>query len=393
MSRSSACTACGSGNLTSIYEVRDIPVHSVLLMDSEREARDFPRGDLELVFCEECGFVQNLLFDPTPQSYSQQYEETQHFSPTFDRFARSLAQQLIDKHDLHGKRILEIGCGKGEFLVLMCELGDNSGIGLDPSYRPERTTSPAAERIEFINDFYDERYTHLEADVVICRHTLEHIQPVRQFMETVRRTIGDRENTLVFFELPAVERVLTEGAFWDVYYEHASYFSLGSLARLFRETGFEVTSLETVYDGQYLLIEAWPAASATEARLPQEDDLEFLRGAAREFASVGPARVAYWRGLLDDARRAGERVAVWGSGSKAVAFLTTIGVGDEVGALVDINPHKQGKFMPATGHLVSGPAHLREFRPDLVIVMNPVYVEEIRANLAAMGLTPRLLAV
>lgn len=391
--RATSCWACGSTELQSLYHVNSIPVHSVLLMDSASEALEFPRGNLELGFCDNCGFVQNLLFDPTPQSYSQKYEETQHFSPTFDRFARWLAQDVIDRHDLHGKTILEIGCGKGEFLVLMCELGGNRGIGLDPAYRPERTTSEAASRIEFIVDFYDERYTHLEADVVVCRHTLEHIQPVRSFMESVRRTIGDRDDTLVFFELPAVERVLTEGAFWDVYYEHASYFSLGSLARLFRETGFEVTSLAKAYDDQYLLIEARPVSGKTEPHLPEEDDLEELRAAATHFKTEGPRQVQRWRDELVQARAKGERVALWGSGSKAVSFLTTVGEGDAVGGVVDINPHKQGRFMPATAHPIWAPAQLKEFQPDLVIVMNPVYVEEIRADLAGMGLTPRLLAV
>jgi hypothetical protein len=393
MPRMTACAACGSTSLRSIYSVSNIPVHSVLLMNSAQGALDFPRGDLELGFCDACGFVQNLKFDPAPQSYSKEYEETQHFSATFDHFARGLAQDLVDRHDLHGKKILEIGCGKGEFLVLLCELGGNSGTGLDPGYHPERTTSQAASRIEFINDFYDERYTHLEADVIVCRHTLEHIQPVRQFMESVRRTIGDRRDTLVFFELPAVERVLQEGAFWDVYYEHASYFSLGSLARLFRATGFEVTALSKAYDDQYLLIEALPAAGPTGPSLPEEDDLEDLRAAATHFSCKGPEQVNRWRAELEQAAQQGQKVALWGSGSKAVSFLTTIGVGPEVGGVVDINPHKHGRFMPGTAHPIWHPKELQNYRPDLVIVMNPIYLREIGEDLSRMGLSPRMLAV
>ena len=393
MRRAPACAACHGSRLRSIYTVTGIPVHSVLLMESVEEARALPRGDLELAFCEDCGFIQNIRYDPTPQNYSPRCEETQHYSRTFDRWARALAQDLVDRHGLRGKKILEIGCGKGEFLVLLCELGDNEGIGLDPAYRPGRTSSPAASRIQFINDFYDERYTHLKADVIVCRHTLEHIGPVRAFVDTVRRTAGDREDTLIFFEVPAVERVLQEGAFWDVYYEHASYFSLGSLARLFRASGYEVTWLSKAYDDQYLLIEARPAAGPTTPRFPEEDDLEFLARAVDHFASAGPAQIERWRWEIAEAHARGEKIALWGSGSKAVAFLTTTGCGDAIEAVVDVNPHRHGWHLPATGHRIMSPAELRSYQPDLVIAMNRIYLEEIGADLRAMGLSPRLVAL
>ena len=77
-------------------------------------------------------------------------------------------------------------------------------------------------------------------------------------MAQVRAAIGDRTDTVVLFELPDVLRVLRDAAFWDVYYEHCSYFSPGSLARLFRLTGFEVLRLEMDYDDQYILLEAKP---------------------------------------------------------------------------------------------------------------------------------------
>ncbi len=391
--RVTACQACGGDDLRSLYVVEGIPVHSVMLVASEAEARGFPRGDLELAICGGCGFVQNVRYDPAPQGYSPACEETQHFSETFNRFARWLAQDLADRHVLRGKRVLEIGCGKGDFLLLLCEVGGCSGIGIDPGVRPERISGPAADRVTFIADFYDERHTRLEADVVLCRHTLEHIGPVREFMATVRRTIGDRTDVLVLFELPAVERVLKEGAFWDVYYEHASYFSLGSLARLFRRTGFDVISLTRAYDNQYLLLEARPAGGPTVSELAEEDDLAWLLATAEGFRRSAAEARARWRGELDRARARGERVALWGAGSKAVSFLTTLGVSDEVATVVDVNPHKHGWYLPGTGLRCEAPKTLRALRPEVVIAMNPVYLDEIGRDLAALGLVPRLLAL
>ena len=61
--------------------------------------------------------------------------------------------------------------------------------------------------------------------------------------------------------------------------------------------------------------------------------------------------------------QAGKTVALWGSGSKAVSYLTTLGVTDEVQAVVDINPHKHGKFLAGTGHEIVAPEALRQLRP------------------------------
>ena len=207
------------------------PSHSVLLMDSAEQAANYPVGDLQLGFCEKCGFIANTRWDHKFVSYDATYEETQHFSETFGRFAESLAQRWIDRYDIRDQLILEIGCGKAEFLDLMCRLGSNRGIGVDPSVIPERLPEDARSRIECIPEYYSATgHFRDDARVIMCRHTLEHIYNTRELIETIRASIGDRDDALVLFELPDMTRVLQECAYWDIYYEHCSYFTAGSLA-------------------------------------------------------------------------------------------------------------------------------------------------------------------
>jgi SAM-dependent methyltransferase len=375
------------------YRVDNIPVHSCLLMPSREAALSYPKRDLQLGWCPSCGFIQNTVFDTAVHEYSTRYEETQAFSPTFNAFARDLAQRLVDRYDLRGKEVLEIGCGKGEFLVLLCELGNNRGIGIDPGYVPARTSSPSASRIRFIQDFYSEAYAGLTADFVCCRHTLEHIHPTRRFVETVRRTIGDRTDTVVFFEVPDVGRVLKERAFWDIYYEHCSYFSAGSLARLFRSCGFELLELARAFDDQYLIVAARPGRAAAGHRFELEDDLDELAADVAAFEADHARTSKEWRERLAELQRDGRRAVLWGSGSKAVAFLTTLGLGDEIDYVIDINPFKHGMYMVGTGHRIMPPATLRERPADVVIVMNAIYLDEIRRDVAAMGVSAELLTV
>jgi SAM-dependent methyltransferase len=291
----------------------------------------------------------------------------------------------VGRYDIRRRTVLEIGCGKGDFLTRLCEVGDNRGIGIDPGYVFGRGKEDP--RVEFIKDFYDHRYAHLQADVIACRHTLEHIPAVGPFVRDLRKTLGDRTDTLVFFEVPDVGRVLREGAFWDIYYEHCSYFTPGSLARLFRASSFEVLDLWLDYDQQYIMLMARPTADPTQPRLPLEDDAADTAAAVGVFQQRCREQVLQWQ---DHASRNAGSIAVWGSGSKGVAFLTTLKLVEQAPWVVDINPYRQGKFMPGTGQKILAPWQLIDLRPQEVVIMNPVYREEIRRDLERMGLCPTL---
>jgi cyclopropane fatty-acyl-phospholipid synthase-like methyltransferase len=389
-----ACFSCGSRELEAFYEQLQIPVHSCLMLSTREEALSFPRGDLRLDFCRQCGFIQNSLFDPTVHDYSPAYEETQGFSPRFRRFQTELCRQQVEKYELGPERtVLEIGCGKGEFLVELCEIGGCRGIGIDPGYRPERTRSKAAERIQFIQDFYSESYTHLTADYICCRHTLEHIQQVRAFMEMVHDTLEAPSETIVFFEIPDMERILVEQAFEDIYYEHCTYFTSGSLARLFRSCGFEVLDLYKGFEDQYLMIEARPGDALTGKRFECEHDLEKTTRQVKLFQQRIGEKFVKLRSQLESGGQTAGSTAIWGSGSKAVSYLATLGIRDEIECVVDINPHKHGKFLAGTGHEIVAPEFLKRCRPEHVIVMNAIYIDEIREDLKRMGLHPRISAV
>ncbi|WP_205856864.1 class I SAM-dependent methyltransferase [Phytoactinopolyspora endophytica] len=392
------CPACGSTATRAFYECGGVPVHSCLLVEDQQTALEFPRGELDLALCTACGFAFNRRFDPSHNAYSSDYEETQGFSPLFREFIQDLAAQWVQRHGLEGKKVVEIGCGKGEFLAEMVRAGVASGVGVDPGVHPERIDDDVADRLSWVKGFFPQDYPVLDADAVICRHTLEHIAPVEEWMRTVRAAIGDRTGTAVLFELPDVRRVLEEGAFWDVYYEHCSYFSTGSLARLFRRTGFEILRQWTAYDGQYLIIEARPTMNDESGLSPIfaiiEDDIAAVSEAADRFATAHAEMIGRWRVRLREVADAGGQSVIWGSGSKGVAFLAALG--DDaplVNAAVDINPFKHGRYMAGSGHRIVAPKELADIRPDLVIAMNPAYLDEIGRDLTDLEITTHLEAV
>jgi len=393
MSHAQTCPTCCSDQLRLFHRAEGVPVNSCLSLGSREEALSFPTGCIELTFCESCGFIFNRAFDESLIEYSERYDPTQAFSGTFNRWHKQLAEHLVQKYDLHGKQIIEIGCGKGEFLTMLCELGSNSGVGFDPAVNFDRTPVPAAGETRFVQDFYSEKYADQKGDFVCCKMTLEHIAAPADFVNTVRRVVGDDAGVTVFFQVPDVCRILQDQVFVDIYYEHCNYFCAGSLARLFRRSGFRVRGIECDYDGQYLMIDCCPAGQDERASaLEEEQSPEELSKLVDHFSEALPKRLDRWKRTMQNYHRDGKRVILWGGGSKGVAFLTTLGLGPEIDYVVDINPYKQNDFLPVTGHQIVGPDRAREAEPDVVIVMNPIYIPEIRKALSDMGLSPHILS-
>lgn len=388
--KATTCPSCGKAHCHPFYEVRGVPTNSCLLVEDRAAALDFPTHDIVLAVCESCGFIFNAVWDAERTIYSDRYEETQGFSATFNAFNRRIAEDLVDTYDIRGKTVLEIGCGKGEFLSLICQLGGNSGIGYDPGFVPERQ-SPALN-VRFVREFFTEQTKEVVPDLLCCKMTLEHIGQPYRFLE-IMRSAANRKGSMIFFQVPDVHRILQEGAFWDVYYEHCAYFCRTSLRQLFAGTGFLVHKIWTGYDDQYLMIVASPAEQAIDTSAAEPGEVAAIVHASRSFADAAAHSRAVWLGRLHDWAANGQRTVLWGSGSKAVALLTTLGVHDEIAHVVDINPYRVGKFLPGTGQEIVAPAFLRDYRPDNVVVMNPVYRREVEQELARQGCAPRVYTI
>lgn len=385
------CTVCDSTNITEFLVIVGVPIHCNLLWTAREDAVRAPKGDMHLCFCQRCGHIFNLAFNPELVTYTQTYENSLHFSPRFQSYAQDLAARLIEQYDLNGKNIIEIGSGQGDFLRLLCQLGRNRGVGFDPSYVPEQDEKLAEEGVKIIRDYYSERFADYETDLICSRHVLEHIQFPSSFLANVRRSIGNRWHTLVFFEVPNVMFTLRDLGIWDIIYEHCSYFNRISLAYLFNSQGFEVINLTEVFERQFLCIESLPSAELQEFIVDSNNDLEQMNSLVAAFADKYREKIAAWQNNLENFAEAGQRIVLWGGGSKGVTFLNTLKIQEQIEFVVDINPRKQGKFVAGTGQQIVPPEHLQDYQPDVVIGVNPIYHNEIKQSLDQLGVNVKLL--
>lgn len=381
------CPLCGASAAEVFLERRGVPVHQNLIMRDPLAARQCPRGNLALAFCQACGFVFNAAFQLDRMHYSAEYDNTQTSSPFFQEYLQHLAQYLITQYALKGKTIVEIGCGKGAFLRLLCRGGQNRGLGYDPSYVGPEVMEGGALR--FAKSFYDERNDSPPADLVVCRHVLEHVPDPMGTLAAIRRALGEDSHAGVFFEVPDIAWIFEQCAFWDFFYEHCSYFAPETLTWAFERAGFEVAAVRQSFSGQYLWLEGRTVSRRTGTAPAPAKPVELERR-LRTFLTAIQARTSACLARIREYHAAGG-CAVWGAAAKGTTLLNLLDPqAEHVRYVVDLNPAKQGGYIPGTGHPIVAPAHLGDSPVAGILLMNPNYREENLQLLERLGVSTPL---
>jgi SAM-dependent methyltransferase len=377
------CPVCDASGAERFLFRASVPVHQNLLFPTPQAARAMKRGALDMRACRACGFVFNAAFDPALVDYGPAYENSQDCSPAFNAHLDGLVDRLVREGGVRNGRVVEVGCGKGVFLKKLLAHPENhsDAVGFDPSYLGAERVG----RVRFVKDFYGPA-TAVPADVVVCRHVIEHVPEPLELLRTVRAGVGESGETRVFFETPCVEWILRHRVPWDFFYEHCSLFTAHSLALALERAGFAVSAVRHVFGGQYLWAEAVSGRNPSPNPLPEAE-----RGlpAPPSLAGKGAgglgfsAAVAHWDSLLAELSARGA-VYVWGAGAKGVTFCNLADPDcSRLAGVIDVNPAKQGKFLPGTGHPIVSPAHA--VGAVAVLVLNPNYVAEVRANVEQLG--------
>ncbi|MBV8717589.1 MAG: methyltransferase domain-containing protein [Chloroflexi bacterium] len=370
-----ACPVCGGSESVGVLEEHAVPVHQNLICATPEDARAVRRGDLDIRACAVCGFVSNRAFDESLLEYGPRYDNTQLASPSFQTYVANLVSTLLERDDVRNGTIVEVGCGKGAFIRALVEApgAQNKGLGFDPSYTGP--LSVLGGRLRFERRFFEASSLDVRADVLICRHVIEHVTRPMDLLATFVAALREQSGGRVFLETPSVEWILRNRVIWDLFYEHCSLFTPTSLASACSLSGLSVQTVSSTFGDQYIWLEA---TTDLQPRGRLQLDAHGVPDVARAFAAEYDTKVSRWKCALDNLQRE-HRLALWGAGAKGSTFANLVDPDRErFVCLVDMNPAKQGAFLGGTGHPIVSPRELAQYGATAACVLNPNYVEEIR---------------
>lgn len=334
--------------LHELYRVDQLPIFQNRMYDSSLEARNCPKGDMRLVEDMATGLVYNVAFRPELMVYDNHYQNEQAVSPLFQQHLDTV--ECIISQRMGKERIVEVGCGKGHFLETLLAKGFDL-TGFDPTYEGG---NPRVKRQYFAPGVIE------KANGLILRHVLEHIQNPVGFLEQLK--VANGGSGKIYIEVPCFDWICEHKTWFDIFYEHVNYFRLKDFKRIFGE----VLESGRIFGGQYLYVVAELATLKTP-EIDANDRVDF----PEDFSS----------NIIEQRRIEQNSTAIWGGASKGVIFsLLKERSGFPVKMVIDINPAKQGKFLPGTGLPVKSPANgLAELQAGSTIyVMNSNYLEEIK---------------
>ena len=381
------CPGCGGGLRRSSLRFARQPVVLNYRFATAAGARRVKRRDLVLRQCAGCGLVFNAAFDPEAIPYDANYENRQCFSPAFQGHLVGLARRLTVRHGLRGGRILEVGCGKGDFLRLLCRQARASGGGYDTTY--EGPAEDRRARLTFHPQYLTADRIRSRFDAVICRHVVEHVPEIGSFLRELRAIASACGDPVVVLETPSWEWIATHLCLWDIFYEHCNYFPKPTLARLCEQAGFRVVGHRTVFGRQYQLL---------ELRLARRNRVSGQHPPPLAASVVLDQFARAARGRVQALERAILRVhgkgcwALWGAGAKGVALVHLLRRTQPC-FVIDSNRAKQGCFIPGSTLAVVSPDDPRILDQRLVLVANPNYRAEITSVLRARGFARTILCL
>ncbi|MBI4349037.1 MAG: class I SAM-dependent methyltransferase [Elusimicrobia bacterium] len=383
------CRICGSARLDPVVSLGATPLANAFLA-AERAREPEPRFPLDALRCARCYLVQlgvvvrpELMFSDYAYSSSASAPAVRHFD--------ELASEVVERFDLAGRRVVEVGSNDGVLLASLAARGARV-LGVDPAARQAAIAN--ARGLETIVGYFDRATASRvvaekgRARLVVANNVLAHIDDLHEVLAALDALLED--DGVFVAEVPYVADLLDRVEYDTIYHEHLSYFALTPLRTLFSRAGMELFDVRRllVHGGSIRIYVGRsgrrPVSDAVPRTLEEErasgllDASAYDRFAARVWASR--------RALLDllrRSRREGHTIAALGATAKGNTLLNYCGIGpDLVSFIADSTPLKQGRVTPGMHIPVRSEEAIAAERPDLTLLLAWNYADEIIGRFA-----------
>lgn len=387
------CRFCGAELEHTFCDLGMSPLSNAFLSAFQLQQME-PFYPLHAYVCGSCFLVQLQEFESPQHIFAEDYAYFSSYSQTWLDHARDYTDYMVRRFGYGAdSQVVEIASNDG-YLLQYFKKRNIPVLGVEPAENCARVAQQAG--IPTLVKFFsaalaaERRAQGQGADLLLGNNVLAHVPDLNDFVEGLKILL--KPQGVITMEFPHLLRLMRENQFDTIYHEHFSYFSFYTVEKVFARHElklFDVEQLST--HGGSLRIFAAHAGDATKAmseRVPRlhEEEIGFGIADLRTYRGFSEQVKATKRQLLEflvKAKAAGKTIVGYGAPAKGNTLLNYCGVRtDFVDYAVDLSPHKQGKFLPGTHIPIFHPDHIRETRPDYILVLPWNLKEEIMSQMA-----------
>ena len=312
-------------------------------------------SDLNLFQCSSCGLVQ---LSEKPVSYYKEVIRASSFSDEMKKFRGEQFVSWVDKYNLKGKSILEVGCGRGEYLSILKQTEVSLAHGIE--YSKESVSSCINSELSVTKGFFgDENFVlpKQKYDGFICLNFMEHWPNPNKVLAHLKKNLS--EDAIGIVEVPNFDMILKQGLYSEFISDHLFYFTKDTLTFMLNYNGFEVIECSVIWH-DYIL--------SAVVRKRKRIDLSLLKSRKLNVETE-------LNSFIDKFEK--KEVAIWGAGHQSLAVMSLAKLENKIRYVVDSAPFKQGKYTPATHFPIVAPIELVNNPVKAVIIIAASYSNEV----------------
>jgi len=349
---------------------------------------------LKIYTCHHCFLVQVDEYKKSDAIFNNEYVYFSSYSTSWLKHAKAYTEKMTEKFGLNKtSKVIEIASNDGYLLQYFHEK-NIPALGIEPT----ANTATVAQKkgIETIVDFFGVTLAkelaakNIFADLLLGNNVLAHVPDINDFVGGMKIVLSPQG--VITMEFPHLMQLVDNNQFDTIYHEHFSYLSFGTVQKIFASQGLELFDVEEIptHGGSLRIYAKHKEDSSKEvtgnvpALLKKEADKglnnpEYYNGFQSKALKVKIDLIEF----LINCKRAGKKVAAYGAAAKGNTLLNYCGIkNDLIDYVVDANPHKQNKWLPASHIPVVSEDHLKNDHPDYIMILPWNLKDEITQQLS-----------